>query len=50
VDARRSALEAEIARAEGKLANDGFVKKAPPEVVEREREKLERFRAELESL
>jgi len=50
VEARRSALQAEIARAEGKLANDGFVKKAPPEVVERERAKLERFRAELESL
>ncbi len=50
VDARRSALETEIARAEGKLANKGFVKKAPPEVVEREREKLERFRAELASL
>ena len=50
VDARRSALEGEIARAEGKLANDGFVKKAPREVVEREREKLERFRTELESL
>ena len=50
VDARRSTLEAEIARAEAKLANDGFVKKAPPEVVEREREKLDRFRAELESL
>ncbi len=50
VDARRSTLEAEIARAEAKLANDGFVKKAPPDVVEREREKLERFRAELESL
>ena len=50
VDARRSALQGEIARAEGKLANDGFVKKAPPEVVERERAKLERFRAELESL
>jgi valyl-tRNA synthetase len=50
VEARRSALEAEIARAEGKLANDGFVKKAPSEVVDREREKLERFRAELESL
>jgi valyl-tRNA synthetase len=50
VEARRSALEAEIARAEGKLANDGFVKKAPRDVVEREREKLERYRTELESL
>jgi valyl-tRNA synthetase len=50
VEARRSALETEITRAEGKLANEGFVKKAPADVVEREREKLERFRAELESL
>jgi valyl-tRNA synthetase len=49
-EAGRGELEAEIARAEGKLANDGFVKKAPSEVVDREREKLERFRAELESL
>jgi valyl-tRNA synthetase len=48
--ARRSELESEIARAEGKLSNDGFVEKAPSEVVQREREKLERHRAELESL
>src|SRR5215210_2288087 len=39
----RKRLEAEIARAEGKLANDGFVAKAPPQVVEREREKLGRL-------
>jgi len=50
VEARRSSLEAEIARAEGKLANAGFVKKAPAEVVQREREKLDRFRTELETL
>jgi valyl-tRNA synthetase len=50
LDARRSNLEGEIARAEAKLANDGFVKKAPPEVVEREREKLARFQSELEAL
>jgi valyl-tRNA synthetase len=50
LEARRANIEAEIARAEAKLANDGFVKKAPPDVVEREREKLDRFRAELESL
>jgi valyl-tRNA synthetase len=36
----RAALDAEIARAEGKLANDGFVAKAPPAVVAAEREKL----------
>jgi valyl-tRNA synthetase len=49
-EARRAELNVEIARAEGKLANDGFVEKAPPEVVQRERDKLERFRAELSEL
>ncbi len=48
--ARRGELEAEIARAEGKLANQGFVAKAPPELVASEREKLERLVAELASL
>jgi valyl-tRNA synthetase len=43
-------LRREIARAEGKLANDGFVSKAPPVLVEQEREKLERFRRELAEL
>ena len=47
---RRRTIESEIARAEGKLANDGFVAKAPPPVVEAEREKLDRYRAELEEL
>jgi valyl-tRNA synthetase len=48
--ARRAKLEEEIERAERKLANEGFVAKAPPEVVQAERDKLERLRAELESL
>ena len=47
---RRRKLEAEIDRAERKLANAGFVAKAPPEVVAAERAKLERLRAELEAL
>ena len=47
---QRATLRGEIARAEGKLANEGFVAKAPPAVVEAEREKLERLRAELEAL
>jgi valyl-tRNA synthetase len=47
---RREQLEREIARAEGKLRNEGFVAKAPPEVVEAEREKLEEYRAALRSL
>jgi valyl-tRNA synthetase len=47
---QRAKLEAEIERAEKKLANQGFVDKAPPEVVQAERDKLERLRAELDSL
>jgi valyl-tRNA synthetase len=47
---RRDALRAEVERAERKLANDGFVSKAPAEVVEAEREKLASYRAELEEL
>jgi valyl-tRNA synthetase len=47
VAARRAKLEAEIERAERKLANQGFVTKAPPDVVQAEREKLAGLRAEL---
>jgi valyl-tRNA synthetase len=47
---QRSQLEGEIKRAESKLANEKFVAKAPPQVVEAEREKLARYRAELERL
>jgi valyl-tRNA synthetase len=47
---RRTELEGEIARAEGKLANERFVAKAPEEVVAAEREKLDRLRRELEEL
>jgi valyl-tRNA synthetase len=48
--AARAKLEAEIERAERKLGNQGFVAKAPPDVVQAERDKLERLRAELEAL
>ena len=48
--AARAKLEGEIARVEGKLANAGFVQKAPAEVVEGERAKLVRLRGELEAL
>jgi valyl-tRNA synthetase len=43
-------LRKEIARAEGMLANERFTSKAPPEVVEAEREKLDRYRRELDAL
>ena len=49
-DAERERLRAEIARAEKMLANERFVANAPPEVVAAEREKLERYRRELEAL
>jgi valyl-tRNA synthetase len=48
--ARRAEIEGEIKRAEAKLSNQGFVAKAPPEVVRGEREKLDRLRTELEEL
>jgi valyl-tRNA synthetase len=48
--ARRAQLEVEVERAEKKLANQGFVAKAPPQVVEAERAKLERLREELAAL
>jgi valyl-tRNA synthetase len=47
---RREELRSEVARAEGKLGNEKFVAKAPAELVEEERAKLERHRAELEEL
>ena len=42
--------ESEVERGERKLANEGFVAKAPAEVVEAERAKLEGYRAELAAL
>ena len=43
-------LEREIARAEGMLANERFVQNAPAAVVDAEREKLARYRRELDAL
>jgi valyl-tRNA synthetase len=43
-------LRREIARAEGMLANERFVGNAPAEVVEAEREKLARYKRELDAL
>jgi valyl-tRNA synthetase len=50
LEARRKELRSEVARAEGKLGNEKFVDRAPAEVVAEERQKLERYRAELEEL
>src|SRR5881397_1990137 len=43
-------LKKEIARAEGMLANERFTSKAPADVVAAEREKLERYRRELDAI
>jgi valyl-tRNA synthetase len=49
-DAEAERLRKEIVRAEGMLANERFTSKAPAEVVEAEREKLERYRRELDAI
>ena len=46
----RASSGSEIARLEKKLANERFVERAPAEVVEGEREKLDGYRRALESL
>jgi valyl-tRNA synthetase len=50
VDAERERLRKEIERAEKQLANERFVANAPAKVVEAEREKLARYRRELDAI
>ena len=50
VEAERERLRKEIARCESMLANERFVENAPADVVDAEREKLERYRGELDAL
>jgi valyl-tRNA synthetase len=50
IEERLDKLRAEVKRGEGKLSNEGFVAKAPADVVDAEREKLAAYRAELEDL
>ncbi|MGH3029710.1 MAG: class I tRNA ligase family protein, partial [Gaiellaceae bacterium] len=49
-DAERERIRREIARADRMLGNERFVAGAPPEVVDGEREKLTRYRRELDAL
>jgi valyl-tRNA synthetase len=49
-EAERERLRKEISRAESMLGNERFVENAPPDVVEGEREKLARYRRELDAL
>lgn len=46
----KETLIKEIARANGKLSNENFVKKAPPAVVEEERQKLQRYHEMMEKV
>ena len=50
LEKERKNLENEIARAKGKLNNQGFLAKAPAQLVEQEREKLKTNESMLESL
>jgi valyl-tRNA synthetase len=50
IEDRRKELDGEIVRIEKKLSNQGFVAKAPADVVEAEKEKLEGYQREREAL
>ena len=50
VEAERDRLRKEVERAQRMLGNPGFTEKAPADVVQAEREKLERYRRELDAL
>ena len=50
VEAERTRLRKEIDRGEKMLANERFLEKAPADVVEAEREKLARYRRELDAI
>jgi valyl-tRNA synthetase len=50
VEAERERLRGEVARAEKMLSNERFVANAPADVVAAEREKLDRYRRELDAI
>ena len=50
IEKAKKGLEKEIARTSGKLNNQGFIAKAPEDVIEKEREKLKEFEEKMNSL
>ena len=50
LEKERDNLNKQIASIDGKLSNQGFVAKAPPEVVQQQRAKLEELRGQLASV
>jgi valyl-tRNA synthetase len=50
IAARRESLRAEVERAERKLTNERFIERAPADVVEEERRKLDEYREALRRL
>ena len=50
LEKEQARLQSEVERVEKKLANKGFVNKAPEKVVQEEREKGEKYRDMLETV
>jgi valyl-tRNA synthetase len=50
LEAQRAKLAEDLRKTEAKLGNEGFVARAPAEVVEKEKAKLAEMRAQIESL
>ena len=50
LEKEKAHLEKELARVDGKLSNEGFVRKAPAAVVQEEREKQEKYRAMMDKV
>ena len=50
LDKERIKLEKELARIDGKLSNEGFVKKAPPKLISEEEEKRKNYQAMLDKV
>ncbi len=50
LEKEREKLEQELKRVRGKLSNEGFLKKAPQDVVEKEKEKLQKYESMMEKV